>query len=83
VIRARRRDKLRQYLKERGVGTEIYYPLPLHLQDCFGYLGYKRGQLPVAELASEEAVAIPIYPELQAAAIDYVVDSIGSFYAGE
>jgi dTDP-4-amino-4,6-dideoxygalactose transaminase len=83
VIRARHRDELREYLKERAVGTEVYYPLPLHLQDCFSYLGYKRGHLPAAELASEEALAIPIYPELQAAALDYVVDSIASFYAGQ
>jgi dTDP-4-amino-4,6-dideoxygalactose transaminase len=83
VIRAERRDNLRQYLKERGVGSEVYYPLPLHLQDCFSYLGYRRGQLPAAELASEEALAIPIYPELPVAAMDYVVESIGSFYAGQ
>jgi dTDP-4-amino-4,6-dideoxygalactose transaminase len=82
VIRAARRDDLQRYLKERGVGTEIYYPLPLHLQECFGYLGYCRGQLPEAELASEEALAIPIYPELPPQAAEYVVDSIGSFYAG-
>jgi len=80
VIRAERRDGLTQYLKERGIGTEIYYPLPLHLQYCFGYLGYKRGQLPVSELASEEALAIPVYPELGAEAAGYVVESIGAFY---
>ena len=80
VIRAERRDDLRQYLRERGIGTEIYYPLPLHLQDCFGYLGHRRGQLPVSELASEEALAIPIYPELGPEAAGYVVESIGAFY---
>jgi dTDP-4-amino-4,6-dideoxygalactose transaminase len=80
VIRAERRDQLQQHLKERGVGTEVYYPLPLHLQDCFGYLGYKGGQLPVAEAASEEVLAIPIYPELPPEAAEYVVDMIGSFY---
>jgi len=83
VVRAKRRDALRGYLKELGIGTEVYYPLPLHLQDCFAYLNYKRGELPVAETASEEALAIPIYPELQATAINYVVDSIAAFYAGE
>jgi len=83
VIRAERRDDLRLHLKERGVGTEVYYPLPLHLQECFAYLGYKRGDMPVAELASEEALAIPIYPELKAPAIEYVVDSIAGFYSNQ
>jgi len=83
VVRAARRDQLQQYLKERGVGTEIYYPLPLHLQDCFGYLGYERGQLPVAEAASEEVLAVPIYPELLPEAAEYVVDMISSFYASQ
>jgi len=80
VIRAERRDDLARYLKERGVGTEVYYPLALHLQSCFGYLGYKRGQLPVAEGASEEVLAIPVYPELKPEQAQYVVDSIASFY---
>jgi len=81
VIRTERRDGLQQHLKEHGVGTEVYYPLPLHLQDCFRYLGYKRGQLPVAEAASEEVLAIPVYPELSSEAAEYVVDKIGSFYS--
>jgi len=80
VIRARNRDKLRAYLAERGVGTEIYYPVALHMQACFKDLGYQRGNFPESERAAEEALAIPVYPELGAAAQDYVVETITSFY---
>jgi len=80
VIRARDRDGLRGWLSNRGVGTEIYYPLPLHLQDCFKDLGYKRGDFPESERAAEEALAIPVYPELGATAQAYVVETINSFY---
>jgi dTDP-4-amino-4,6-dideoxygalactose transaminase len=81
VIRAKERDKLREYLRENGIGTEIYYPHPLHLQACFGYLGYKSGSLPHAEEACLEALAIPIYPELEDVEQKYVVDIIVAFYA--
>ncbi|MEK6284309.1 MAG: DegT/DnrJ/EryC1/StrS family aminotransferase [Acidobacteriota bacterium] len=80
VIRARERDKLRAYLAERGVGTEIYYPVPLHMQACFEDLGYRVGDFPESERAAEEALAIPIYPELGETAQGYVVETIGSFY---
>jgi dTDP-4-amino-4,6-dideoxygalactose transaminase len=80
VIRARDRDKLRAYLSERGVGTEIYYPVPLHLQACFISLGYRAGDFPESERAAEEALAIPVYPELGAAAQSDVVEAIASFY---
>jgi dTDP-4-amino-4,6-dideoxygalactose transaminase len=80
VIRARDRDGLRGWLSNRGVGTEIYYPLPLHLQDCFKDLGYERGDFPESERAAEEALAIPVYPELGATAQAYVVETINSFY---
>ena len=80
VIRARDRDGLRGWLSNRGVGTEIYYPLPLHLQDCFNDLGYERGDFPESERAAEEALAIPVYPELGATAQAYVVETINSFY---
>jgi len=80
VIRAKKRDKLREYLKEKGIGTELYYPLPLHLQKCFKYLGYKRGDFPVSEKAAKQTLALPIYPELKKSEIDYVVSTIKDFY---
>ncbi|HUK91613.1 MAG TPA: DegT/DnrJ/EryC1/StrS family aminotransferase [Blastocatellia bacterium] len=82
VIRAERRDELREFLKEQGVGTEIYYPLPLHLQKCFADLGYKQGQFPAAEAASKESLALPIYPELTLDEMHYVVGAVRSFYLG-
>jgi len=80
VIRAPRRDELRAHLAAAGVGTEVYYPLPLHLQPCFASLGYRPGALPVAERAAAEVLALPIHPALPAAALDYVVDQIAAFY---
>lgn len=80
VIRCAERDRLRQRLAARGVGTEIYYPLPLHLQPCFADLGYRAGDLPVAEAAARESLALPIYPELPEAAQRHVVDQIRQFF---
>ena len=82
VIRAQRRDELRQYLAAAGVGTEIYYPIPLHLQRCFAYLDYRPGQLPEAERAAQEVLALPVFPELTPAQIDHVAGTIQRFYAG-
>jgi len=67
-------------LDAKGIGTEVYYPVPFHLQDCFKDLGYKRGDFPESERAAEEALAIPVYPELGATAQAYVVETINSFY---
>jgi dTDP-4-amino-4,6-dideoxygalactose transaminase len=80
VIRVpRHRDALMDHLKERGVGTKVYYPIPLHRQECFAYLGYKEGAFPEAERAAAETFALPAYPELSDAQQVYVVESIRSF----
>src|SRR5205814_561759 len=79
VIRVRERDKLRAYLTERGIGSEIYYPVPLHLQICFKELGHHAGDFPESERAADEALAIPVYPELGEASQDRVVETIASF----
>ena len=75
-----RRDALQTFLKERGIGTSIYYPLPLHLQPCFAYLGYTQGQCPESERASQEVLSIPIYPELTSAQLDEVVGAVSAFF---
>ena len=80
VIRAQQRDKLRHYLKEKGVDTEIYYPVPLHLQICYRNLGYREGDFPEAERLAKEVLALPIYPELTDKQQSYVVEQIKSFY---
>jgi len=80
VIRVKDRDALRAQLASVQVGTEIYYPVPLHLQQCFDYLGHKTGDFPQSERAANETLALPIYPELSPGQLQYVVDSIAKFY---
>ena len=80
VVRLPDRDRLRMFLKERGVETEIYYPVPLHLQDCFARLGYHSGDFPHAEAAAGDSLALPIYPELSEEQQRYVVERIKEFY---
>lgn len=81
VIRAKRREELRQFLAERKIGSEIYYPLPLHLQPVFSYLGLKAGSLPIAEQAAQEVLALPMFPELTEDELRRVVEAIGDFYS--
>jgi dTDP-4-amino-4,6-dideoxygalactose transaminase len=81
VIRAQRRDELRKFLVERKIGSEIYYPLPLHLQPVFSYLGLKAGDMPVSEQAAREVLALPMFPELTEAEIGWVVENIADFYS--
>ncbi len=80
VIRSAERDRLREHLELQGVGTEVYYPIPLHMQKCFSGLGHVAGAFPIAEAASREALALPIYGELTVEQQSWVVESIRSFY---
>jgi dTDP-4-amino-4,6-dideoxygalactose transaminase len=81
VIRSPNRDELRQRLTDREIETAIYYPLALHEQPCFEYLGYKAGDFPEAERAARESLALPIYPEISREAQRYVVNCIAEFFS--
>jgi len=80
IIRAQHRDDLRTHLAQQGIGTEIYYPLPLHQQECFRDLGYPRGDFPESEKAAAETLALPVYPELGHLQLEYVIDKMSEFY---
>jgi len=81
VVRVPRRDELRSFLADNQIGTEVYYPVPLHVQECFRYLGYKPGDFPESERAALETLALPIYPELVEGQLRHVVATIERFYA--
>lgn len=81
VIRAQRRDELRKFLTDRGIGSEVFYPVPLHRQKCFDYLGYGEGSLPIAEAAASEVLALPMFAELQDDELRTVVAAIADFYS--
>jgi dTDP-4-amino-4,6-dideoxygalactose transaminase len=82
VVRAARRDELKNFLAVRGIQSEVYYPLPLHLQECFAGLEYKKGDFPAAELAATQVLALPLYPELAADEQDCIVDAVREFFCG-
>ncbi len=81
VVRAKRRDELQKYLAERGITTRVYYPLPLHLQRCFAYLGYKKGDFPTSEALADDVLALPMFPELLPEEQERIVGEIAGFYA--
>jgi dTDP-4-amino-4,6-dideoxygalactose transaminase len=80
IVRAARRDELKAHLARHEIGTEIYYPVPLHRQQCFEYLGYTASDCPESVRAAAETLALPIYPELTEAQLHFVVDTIVQFY---
>jgi dTDP-4-amino-4,6-dideoxygalactose transaminase len=80
VLRVKQRDELRQCLAEARIGTEVYYPIPLHMQQCFDYLGYRPEDCPESARAANETLALPVYPELTETQKEYVVKTITAFY---
>jgi dTDP-4-amino-4,6-dideoxygalactose transaminase len=80
TLRVARRGDLQSHLKEKGIGSAVYYPLSLHLQPCFEYLGYRRGEFPESERASEEVISLPVFPELKQSQLDEVIEAVRGFY---
>jgi len=83
IIRVEKRDDLRKFLSDKAIGTEIYYPVPFHLQECFADLNYKKGDFPLAEQAGDTSIALPIYPELSAEQQKFVVEKIKELISGK
>ena len=83
TLRVERRDALQEHLKSKGIGHSVYYPLPLHLQPCFEYLGYSEGAFPASEQAAKEVISLPIYPELAQSQLDEVITAVREFYGNE
>ena len=81
VVISEKRDALQAHLKSKGIGTKVYYPVPLHLQPCFAALGHKTGDMPHAERLAEKSLALPIFPELSEDEIRYVAAGISSFFS--
>ena len=79
IVRVEQRDALRQHLADQSIGSEVYYPIPLHLQECFTNLGYREGDFPVAERAAQQVLALPIYPGLPASSQERVIEAIAGF----
>jgi dTDP-4-amino-4,6-dideoxygalactose transaminase len=80
TLRASKRDALQAHLKSKGIGNSVYYPLPLHLQPCFAYLGYSEGAFPESEKAAREVISLPVYPELTQSQLDEVIEAVKEFY---
>jgi len=81
TVRVERRDELRKHLNARKIGNSVYYPLPLHLQPCFAYLGYKEGELPESERAAKEVISLPVFPELTCSQMEEVVGAVRDFFS--
>jgi dTDP-4-amino-4,6-dideoxygalactose transaminase len=80
TLRVANREALQSHLKSAGIGNSVYYPLPLHLQPCFAYLGYKKGEFPESEKAANEVLSLPVYPELTQSQLDEVIGAVRGFY---
>ncbi|HMN25348.1 MAG TPA: DegT/DnrJ/EryC1/StrS family aminotransferase [Ignavibacteriaceae bacterium] len=80
IVRVDKRDELREFLTKNEIGTEIYYPVPFHLQECFKELGHKKGDFPISEFAADKSLALPIFPELSDEQLIYVVETFKEFF---
>ena len=81
TLKTEKRDALNEFLQKNGIGTSVYYPIPLHLQKCFSHLGYKKGDFPVSEKLCETVISLPMYPELGEDEVTYICDKIKGFFA--